>query len=202
MKIMKIMKQLLFLLACIIMLSTCTNSDVILDDASMTTTLKKGHDKTVSVPLKSHFSVWNHTNPNDRSCGEKPIFKVTMIGEGNMTHLGKMNTTMTFCNDTSNGEYWDTDIIFIAANGDELYASIPEGKVIPNEEENSNYYSSRFNDKMYFNGGTGRFEDASGEGWSNAYVHRPTDEYRHKGDEIWRTDFFSYGTLILKKGKR
>lgn len=48
----------------------------------------------------------------------------------------------------------------------------------------------------------GRFEDASGEAKTHAYVHLPTDEYRHKGDELWRTDFFSTGTLILKKGKR
>lgn len=193
------------------MLSTCAKSDIFLDDESISTlddvaltTLKKGKDEPVlvSVPFKTNFSVWNRTDPNDRSCGEKPIFKVTMIGEGVITHLGKMNTTMTFCNNTATGDYWDTDVVFIAANGDELYASIPEGKVIPNEEKNSNYYNKRFNDKMYFTGGTGRFEDADGEAWSNAYVHLPTDEYRHKGDEIWHTDFFSTGTLILKKGKR
>ena len=200
---MKTVKQFLFLLACIIMLSTCTNSDVVLDDDSLTTTLKKGQDKTVlvTVPLKAHFSVWNHTDYSDRSCGEKPIFKLTMIGEGNMTHLGKISTTMTFCNNRPTGAYWDTDIVFIAANGDELYASVPEGQIYPNDEYDVNYYAARFNDKMYFTGGTGRFEDASGEGWTNAYVHLPTNEYRHKGDELWRTDFFSYGNLILIKGK-
>lgn len=99
---------------------------------------------------------------------------------------------MTFCNNIQSGDYWETDIVFIAANGDELYASIPEGKVIPNEETNSSYYSSRFNDKMFFTGGTGRFNEVSGEGWSNAYVHHsPTADYRQEGDDIWHTDFFS-----------
>ncbi len=201
---MKTVKQLLLMIACISMLMACTKSDIFLDDDSLTTTLKKGKDKPVlvSVPLKADFSVWNHTDPDDRSCGPKPIFSVTMIGEGVITHLGKINTTMTFCNNMATGEYWDTDVVFIAANGDELYASIPEGQIYPNSEYDVNYYSARFNDDMFFTGGTGRFEDATGEAKTNAYVHLPTDEFRHKGDAVWRTDFFSTGILILKKGKR
>jgi hypothetical protein len=209
---MKIIKQLLFLIACISMLMACTKSDVFIPDETQSTTLKTDTDATtlkkgkrdpvmVSVPLKTHFTVWNHTDPTDSSCGEMPILKITMIGEGIISHLGRINTTMTFCNDISTGDYWETDVVFIAANGDELYASIPVGKVIDNDEENSNYYNKRFNDEMFFTGGTGRFKGASGMAMTNAYVHLPTDEYRHEGDEIWHTDFFSTGTLILIKGK-
>lgn len=191
---MKTVKRILFLMAGITMLISCSHYD----------DFWRGHNrpKSVAVPIKADLTVWNHTDPSDRSCGEPPVFLATMKGNGRISHLGKITTTMTFCNNVQTGNYWDTDVVFIAPNGDELYASIPEGKVIPNEEENSNYYSSRFNDKMYFTGGTGRFENASGEGWSNAYVHRPTDEYRKEGDEVWHTDFFSRGILILKKGKR
>lgn len=46
---------------------------------------------------------------------------------------------------------------------------------------------------MTFTGGTGRFEGASGEAMTNAFVHDGTDE--------WRTDFFPAGNLILVKGK-
>ena len=109
---------------------------------------------------------------------------------------------MTFCCDVTTGVYGNTEVIFIAANGDELYASIPIGYIVDNDEENSNRYGAKFNDKMYFTGGTGRFEDASGMAMTNAYVHYPTDEYVRKGDEVWHTDFFNEGTLILIKGKR
>lgn len=201
---MKTIKQFLFLITGICLLAACTQTDPIFEDDAVTTTLKKDKDKTVlvSVPFKADLSVWNHTDPSDRSCGEIPIVKATMIGDGNITHLGKISTTMTFCNNFVTGEYWDTDIVFVAANGDELYASIPVGQIYPNTEYDVDYYTMTFNDKMYFTGGTGRFKDASGEAMTNAYVHLPTDEYRHKGDELWRTDFFSEGTLILKKGKR
>lgn len=197
---MKTFVKILFLMAVISLVAGCNKTDDLVSDDSAE--LKSAQPITVEIPFKANFTVWNHTDPRDRSCGEKPIFKITMIGEGVVTHLGKINTTMTFCNNTSTGYYWNTDIVFIAANGDELYASIPEGRVIPNEEENSNYYSKRFNDDMYFTGGTGRFEGATGNALTHAYVHLPTDEYMHKGDKIWHTDFFSTGTLILIKGKK
>lgn len=199
---MKKLNYLVLLSFMLLLIGGCTKSDDFLSDN--TTDLKKGHAKpvTVTVPFKANFTVWNRTDPTDRSCGEKPIFKITMKGNGTINHLGLITTTMTFCNNTSTGDYWNTDIVFVAANGDELYASIPIGKVIPNEEDNSNYYSKRFNDDMSFVGGTGRFEGASGEAKSHAYVHLPSDDWYHKGDDLWHTDFFSKGILILVKGKR
>jgi hypothetical protein len=203
---MKRFKTWLMALFCLGLLLTCSES--IKDDPI--NQLKNGSvhgaeitedGLKVTVPFKANLTVWNHTDPTDRSCGEIPIFSVTMKGEGVINHMGKTTTVMTFCNDVSNGDYWDTNVIFIAANGDELYAAIPSGKVIPNEEDNSNYYSARFDDDMYFIGGTGRFEGAEGHAKTNAYVHLPTDDYKHKGDEIWHTDFFSHGELILPKGK-
>jgi len=153
-----------------------------------------------SVPLKADFSVWDHSDYTDPYCGGFPVLFLTMEGDGNITHLGKMTTTMTFCNDVTTGHYYDTDVIFIAANGDELYASIPEGQIVPNEEDNSSYYQAKFNDPMIFTGGTGRFDGASGEALTNAYVHN--DEDGPEGPDVWRIDFFSTGTLVLVKGKR
>jgi hypothetical protein len=106
---------------------------------------------------------------------------------------------MTFCNDVTTGQYSDTDVIFIAANGDELYAAVPIGQIVPNDEANSSYYQNKFNDPMIFTGGTGRFENAEGEAMTNAYVHNDADG---DGSDAWRTDFFSTGTLVLVKGKR
>jgi len=194
---MKTFKKLLFLFAAISLLISCSKSDdMFLNDDPIEGNLKSARNEPVmvSVPFKADLSVWDHSDYTDPSCGGFPVLFLTMEGSGNITHLGKMTTKMTFCNNTSTGYYYDTDVIFIAANGDELYASIPEGQIVPNEEDNSTYYVAKFNDPMYFTGGTGRFEGASGEALTNAYVHAGTDE--------WRTDFFSTGTLILVKGKK
>jgi hypothetical protein len=158
----------------------------------------------VTVSFKANFTVWDHSDYSDESCGGFPNFRLTMIGEGVATHLGKLTITMTFCCNVITGEYYDTEVIFTAANRDELYAFIPIGYIVDNDEENSNRYGSKFIDEMYFTGGTGRFEGASGIAMTNAYVHDPGwgDEYVKKGDEVWHTDFFSEGTLILANDKK
>ena len=166
------------------------------NDSQSNTVEKKGNDGSlmVYVPFKADFSVWDKSDYSDNRCGEPPLFYLTMVGNGNINHLGKMTTLMNFCLDGSTGHYYDTIGIFVAANGDELHFVVPEGFIMPNEGDNSSYYQSWFNDPIYFTGGTGRFKDASGEAKTNAWVHDGTDE--------WRTDFFSEGTLILKRGKR
>lgn len=196
---MKTLLKYFFLMAVIIFVAGCNKDDELSDDSSA---LKSAQPITVEIPFKADFTVWNKSNPGDDFCEGQGYFSATMIGYGNITHLGYTQTKFTFCNNLKTGEYWNTNVVFTAANGDELYASIPVGLIIPNEEENAAHYRTRFNDKMYFVGGTGRFEGASGEAMTNAYVHYPKDEYLQPGDEVWHTDFFSEGTLILIKGKK
>lgn len=216
---MKKLKELLFVLICVALVAACSEST---EDVNTNDNLKSAEEISalgnlkstewgstlddgelcVTIPFKANFTVWNHTDPNDRACGEMPTFNITMKGSGVINHLGKITTVMTFCNNTETGEYWETEGVFVAANGDELYVTIPIGFVIPNLEDNSNFYSMRFNDDMYFVGGTGRFEGATGMAKSHAYVHLPTDDWRHKGDDVWHTDFFSTGELIVQKGKK
>ena len=194
---MKTLKALLFLFAGIGLLISCSKSDEILPiDDPQESTLKsaKNEPHMVSVPFKADFSVWDHSDYSDPACGEPPIFFLTMVGEGNITHLGKMTTRMTFCVNGATGYYYNTVGSFVAANGDELRFESIEGQIFPNDGDNSSYYQTRFNDPVIFTGGTGRFEGATGEAMTNAYVHDGVDE--------WRTDFFSTGTLILVKGKR
>lgn len=202
---MKTLKRLFLFMMAAGLLFACTDADEILvaDDAGPGLKKATAEPVTVALPFRADFTVWDHSDLTDQSCGGFPIFRLTMKGEGVATHLGKLTTAMTFCCDVTTGKYWDTDVIFVAANGDELYASIPIGYIVPNDEENSNRYGEKFIDEMYFTGGTGRFEGASGMAMTNAYVHSPNwDEYVRKGDEVWHTDFFSEGTLVLIKGKR
>ena len=106
---------------------------------------------------------------------------------------------MTFYFNIETGYCYNTQGSFFAANGDELRFVIAEGSAVPNNQYNSDYLQSKFNDRMEFDGGTGCFKGASGEAFTNAYVHDavPNDEA-----DIWHTEFFSEGNLVLKKGKR
>jgi hypothetical protein len=193
---MKTLLKFMLVLACISLFVTCQKSDQILDDLS-DGTLKKAQPITVSVPFKANLTVWDHSDYTDRSCGDPPVFLLTMEGFGTSTHLGRLTTKMTFCCDVSTGIYHNTDIVFVSANGDELYCQIPIGYIIPNEGENSEYYTDRFNDPIIFNGGTGRFEGAKGDALTNAFVHYPVDE-----NDVWHTDFFSEGTLVMVKSEK
>ncbi len=188
--------KLLFLIGFLVaFVAGCTTvNDPISEDEL---TLKSAQPVMVEVPIKVDLTVWDHSDYTDERCGGFPNFFLTMIGDGNISHLGKINTVMTFCCDVTTGVYQNTEVVFVAANGDELYAEIPIGYILPNEGDNSDFYQSFFNDPMYFTGGTGRFENASGEAMTNAFVHDPTGP-----EDVWHTDFFSEGTLVLVKGNR
>ncbi len=191
---MKTLVKIFFLMAVISLVAGCNKTDEFFENDSIE--LKSAQPHEVSVPFKADFTVWNFTDYTDRNCGEPPIFTLTMKGRGNINHMGKITTEFTFCCNTSNGSYWDTNCKFVAANGDELYATIPTGQILPNDDENSDYYQTYFNDKMFFTGGTGRFEGASGEAMTNAFVHNDPVP------ENWHTDFFGTGVLTLVKGKK
>jgi len=193
---MRQIKRFLFLLAGACLMIACSKSDSLVNGDDENVNLKKGgaDPTTVTVPFKSDFTVWDHSDYTDPGCGGFPVLVLTMDGEGTATHLGQFTSHWTFCCDVTTGYYYNTIAVFTAANGDELYISIPEGYIIPNDGDNSDYYETKFNDPMYFVGGTGRFEGASGSGMTNAFVHNNPDD--------WHTDFFGTGTLILVKGKK
>ena len=191
-------KLMMLTILCLFLFACQTDSEEFyLENDSQSTVLEKygsDGDGLVSVPFKANFSVWDESNYADARCGAPPLFYMTMVGNGKINHLGKMTTLMNFCLDTSTGSYYDTVGTFVAANGDELHFVIPVGQIFPNEGDNSSYYQDRFDDPIIITGGTGRFEDATSmDITSNAFVHNGADE--------WRTDFFSEGTLILKRGK-
>ncbi len=181
---MKTIKRFLLLTICVSMFTACTPYDIFIDDEYV----------TVTMPFEADYSVWDHSDYTDNQCGGHPIYFLTMIGEGEILHLGHMTTTMTFCVDVSTGYYYGTVGSFVFDNGDELFFEVPEGQIFPNIGDDADYYQTRFDDDMFFTGGTGRFQTATGDATSNAFVHDGADE--------WRTDFFSEGTLMFRKRKR
>ena len=61
-----------------------------------------------------------------------------MVGNGNISHLGKMTTRMEFCaNGGPTGPYGNGFGKFVAANGDELYFDLEYGEIVWNDEDNA-----------------------------------------------------------------
>lgn len=196
---MKTLKNMLLFLLSFGLFSACEKNEKLWDDYDPA--MKKGPAKTLllTVPLKAEFSVVPEGIIEDATYPEY-THKLIMVGEGNMSHLGKISTRMIFwANQSPVGPYGHGTGVFVAANGDELYVEFDDGLIIWNQGDNADYYPTSFNDEMHITGGTGRFEGAGGCFMSNAFVHYPDPSV--EGD-YWHTDFFSFGTLIMEKGKK
>lgn len=190
---MKTFVKLLFFVACLGLLITCDKSNEIFEEIP-DAELKSGEIHAVTLPFKANFTIYDYTDFSDERCGGYPYFYMVKSGKGKITHMGKVTVDMTFCFDASDFSYGGTECTFVAANGDELYATIPIGQVVANEGDNSDFYQWYFNDTIYFVGGTGKFMGAEGTAMSNAYS-RDSDIDGH-------TLFLSSGEIILQKGKR
>ncbi|WP_167611435.1 hypothetical protein [Maribellus sediminis] len=196
---MKKLRTLLLAACCLGLVLACSEavdeSQIVdLKSGNMYGADKTGADKMVTVPFKAEFSVWRAMPPGTGEACDDGHFRETMMGAGDITHLGEMTTFMTFCVDMATSEYALTELgYFVADNGDTLFIDVPSGQVLPGSDIDG--YVAHFNDTMYFMGGTGRFDGAMGMALTNAYV------YVGDGTEF-RTDFWSEGHLTLKKGKR
>ena len=78
----------------------------------------------------------------------------TASATGQATHLGRFTRTETVLIDLSNGTFTGT-LVFIAANGDRLKADATGHLTSPTGDSAEGTY--------VFTGGTGRFQNASGQ---------------------------------------
>lgn len=186
------------------MLSTCTNSDDIIDDSSLDATLKKGNDQPtfVTVPFKANF-IGTYTDLifSDPTCDESYFCRVFVDYTGTATHLGKINGSFEFCacgpddpaTEEADYKYEGGETTFTAANGDKLFL-LSEGSrvVVGSLPEHPEYVIEYWRDNFIITGGTGRFEGATGSGTSDDYNSSLDPNSHHS----WK------GTLTMKKGKR
>ncbi|UKM65931.2 hypothetical protein GSB9_02503 [Flavobacteriaceae bacterium GSB9] len=119
------------------------------------------------------------------------------VGGGNATHLGNFTTDLKFCfhvvfDEQGNpdpeggfGEYGTVEGYMEAANGDRLFVTTPGSILIPIQDD---FYAFKFEDICIIGGGTGRFENASGELNINSRVRIDGTGTDHK----WE------GTIFLK----
>jgi hypothetical protein len=143
----------------------------------------------VTVPFKASAYTSLVSLVPDPACGAPPRFLNTQVGEGEATHLGRFTVTFTFCVDATDllddgtltaGESapYDNGVgIIVTANGDELYMTA-EGAVLPSDDPD---YDFEFHEPFTFTGGTGRFENASGQGVNDGYVVQAED----RTDHVW-----------------
>lgn len=101
------------------------------------------------------------------------------IGGGNATHMGNYTIDLKFCfhvvfdveglpdSEGGFGEFGGGDAVIEANNGDLLYSYFDEGVLVPVQDDK---YGYEFVTVFHITGGTGRFENASGEITNYGYV--------------------------------
>ena len=206
---MKTLAKMLFIAVSLGLVFSCSRPDEMADEIS-DAELKSAKPHMVTVPFKADF-VGNYLNgagPNSE-CGDCPVDEegnpigpecwviVLNDGEGTATHLGKFTHHFEFCAEVFSGIYPGPtdhmDAWFVAANGDKLFVYV-SGQVLPGRlDHHPEDVNSYFKDKWEILGGTGRFEGASGSGWTDDYNR---DSYPENSFHHWT------GTITMVKGKK
>lgn len=204
---MKTLKKILLFIAAICLILSCSKSDGIFEGDDINVSLKNGKavSKTVTVPFDARFTgeyLWMGPHPDHPECGvwdpDNGEFWALVInaGEGTATHLGHFTYRFEFCCNWLTGVYpGPSNYVsghFEAANGDLLfimsYGQVFEGRL----EDHPEYVNSYWRDPWLITGGTGRFEGATGSGFTDDY-NSDLDPYSH---HHWT------GTITMVKGKR
>lgn len=189
---MKNLRKLLILAFCISLSFACSDPG-----EDLPNNLKSGHlgsdkdgdIKMVTVPFKVDYL---GTYQNSGTPGN-----VVVDGVGNGTHVG--NSTIHFdfwiLSVAAGGDsvyYGNTYAYIVAANGDSLFVSIEGAVVKPPLDDHPDYVVNYWRDPFKILDGTGRFEGATGGGWSDDYNSTEDINSHHH----WE------GTITMKKGKR
>ena len=107
--------------------------------------------KVVTCPFKVKGSGTWQVLPEATAC-DPGLFQVFIEGNGNATHLGLFDVTITACTNFDDSYFFDATLV--AANGDELSAISVDWGYTEEGQEWTDYI---------FDGGTGRFENATGD---------------------------------------
>ncbi|MDX1665317.1 MAG: hypothetical protein R3272_16105 [Candidatus Promineifilaceae bacterium] len=96
---------------------------------------------------------------------ECPFLHVQVEGQGTATHLGKVTVTRDHCfSPTNNPPIYNGSWEAVAANGDTIWGSY-EGSLTPTAfDENNNPIRGAITAPFTIDGGSGRFEGATGAG--------------------------------------
>ena len=138
------------------------------------------------ISFQFEFSSFGGLVEGDMSCGEPPIFLIRQKGEGTDKLLGDFTFVAPCCTYLATGEYFGGPSsfgYFEDENGDHLNV-INAGQILPSTKEG---YDLMFQNPIEVDGGTGRFEGATGSGMTDSFVNL----------EEGRTDHVWTGIIIL-----
>ncbi|MFL1011020.1 hypothetical protein [Flavisericum labens] len=202
---MKNLKLLFVFGSLICLLAACEKpQDIITEDNLTELNISAKKSNQMELPFKAKLftgqaedaltEICSFTSPTDFWGLEH------QVGGGNATHLGNFTTDMTFCFHVvldnqgvpdflgGFGVYEDVEGYMEAANGDRVFFTGPGSSLVPIQDEE---YMFAFEDICYINGGTGRYENASGEFNINSLVRIDGTGTDHN----WE------GTITLNNGK-
>jgi hypothetical protein len=120
--------------------------------------------------------------------GSGAPFQTVAVTEGKMTHMGRSELFTAHCATPDGGAALDGHAVFTAANGDEVFAEyfavtvqppVPPMFIIGQEIT------------MVINGGTGRFEGATGSLEGMVYI-----EFQGFEDPSWPLEFVLSGWIV------
>lgn len=114
-------------------------------------------------------------------CSSPAHFVIAFAVSGEATHLGRSEGRLEHCTivdfATGNASFIDGVLSLVASNGDELYGAYEGGSS-----------AEGFRDRVTFDGGTGRFAAAAGQGIQQGFCDRTTGRcpvYRLAGDIVF-----------------
>ena len=143
--------RILILFVLVATLCACSSDSLINDDVNLTEANLKSN-KAVERPFKiSTQGTWSVFPGDGVSCS---ALVLNALGEGTASHLGSSTLLEEWCWNGAPNELGTRSITITADNGDELWGT-----------HNFIQYTSQttFEEVLVFNGGTGRFENATGE---------------------------------------
>lgn len=138
-------------------------------------------EKTVTLGLNLVFTGnYDYIGPAEKCGSFPPYVNVINNGEGTGTHFGKLSSHFDFCVDVRDNTYPHSyvEAYFEDKDGDRLYVHV-EGIVLPGRVPGMpSFANSYFKDPFTILGGTGKFDGATGNGYTNDY-NTSKDPYSH-----------------------
>ena len=121
----------------------------------------KGRARPFKGEYVADFAIVPDGDWCDPQSGTTPVL---IEGHGQMTHLGRFTFEARHCTDPVTGTFADGVGVFVAANGDELWATY-DGEFLAPLPDGTQVVASTHT----YDGGTGRFTNASGGADASAW---------------------------------
>lgn len=134
---------------------------------------KQEEPKTITQTFKAEFTgtykyVGPDTLPNKKCTDTLTVWRAIVECIGTGSPMGALRVHFDFCGDEM-GHYGDLNSFMVDSDGDSLFINL-SGQVIEGKLDNHpSHVSSYWKDFFEIIGGTGKYEGASGEGWTNDY---------------------------------